>query len=216
MFCPTQTAAHNLKSEGITKGVHLVGDVMYDSVLHNIELAEKRSQILQELSVRPKRYALATVHRAENTDNPERLESIFKALQVISVDVLPVIVPWHPRTQKRLSSRHSQDGLAIIDPVSYFDMLLLEKNARVILTDSGGVQKESFWFQVPCITLREETEWVETVEKGWNILAGTDKGQIVSLVKGARPGKSNLAYGDGEAAGKIVKILAGALLGDRG
>jgi UDP-N-acetylglucosamine 2-epimerase len=216
MFCPTQTAAHNLEKEGITNGVHLLGDVMYDSVLHNIELAENRSHILQKLGVKPKRYALATVHRAENTDNPERLESIFKALQVISVDVIPVIVPCHPRTQKRLSSRHYLDGLVIIDPLSYFDMLLLEKNARVILTDSGGVQKESFWFKVPCITLREETEWMETIEEEWNILAGTDQAEIVSLVKGARPGKSNLAYGDGEAAGKIVKILADAMLGDRG
>nr|BAL55169.1 UDP-N-acetylglucosamine 2-epimerase [uncultured Acetothermia bacterium]BAL60210.1 UDP-N-acetylglucosamine-2-epimerase [Candidatus Acetothermum autotrophicum] len=209
LFCPTETAVKNLAREGITQGVHLVGDVMYDSVIYNAQLAEKRSQILEQLHLQPKSYALATIHRAENTDDPQRLRSIFQALEAIAADGLPVIVPLHPRTRKQLESvRLSPKNLQLIEPVSYLEMLLLEKYAKIILTDSGGVQKEAFFFQVPCVTLREETEWVETVEAGWNVLAGWQYERIVHAVRTARsPSESAAPYGDGHAAEKIVKSI---------
>jgi UDP-N-acetylglucosamine 2-epimerase len=209
LFCPTDTAVKNLEREGITKGVHLVGDVMYDSVLYNVQLAQRRSQILEQLGLLPQSYALATVHRAENTDDPERLRSIFQALETIAADGLPVIVPLHPRTRKQLSSLNLPlKHVRVTEPVSYLEMLLLEKSAKIILTDSGGVQKEAFFFRVPCVTLREETEWVETVEAGWNVLAGWKPERIVHAVKRARPPSGSAApYGDGRAAERIVKFI---------
>lgn len=222
LFCPTKTAVENLKREGISQGVHLVGDVMYDAVLQYTELAERKSEILERLRLEPKGYALATVHRAENTDDPKRLKAIFQGLVAIAQEGLPAIVPLHPRTRRALSRLSapsllgsSAPPLKIIDPVSYLDMLVLEKNARVILTDSGGVQKEAFFFRVPCITLREETEWVETVEAGWNVLVGCDPDRIrqaaldlpalslnpVPLTPASSP------YGDGRAAERIVLVL---------
>jgi UDP-N-acetylglucosamine 2-epimerase len=209
LFCPTQTAATNLNREGITKGVHLVGDVMYDSVLYNVQLAEKRSKILKRLHLQPKGYALATVHRAENTDDPERLRSIFQALETIAEGGLSVVVPLHPRTRKQLELlKLSLKKLQLVEPVSYLEMLLLEKSATIILTDSGGVQKEAFFFRVPCVTLRNETEWVETVETDWNVLAGWKSERIVEAAKRACPSSESAApYGDGRAAEQIVKWL---------
>jgi len=214
LFCPTQTAVENLKKEGITQGVHLVGDVMYDSVLYNAKLAEQKSNILKELRLKPKEYALATIHRAENTDNPERLRAIFQALGEIARDLMPVIVPLHPRTQKRLCKmKLALKKAQVLQPVSYLDMLLLEKNAKIILTDSGGVQKEAFFFRVPCVTLREETEWVETVEVGWNILAGYNCSKIVEsvlqMVQGdsSKPQRHTYPYGNGKTARRIVSLL---------
>jgi UDP-N-acetylglucosamine 2-epimerase len=171
LFCLTQTAVENLRREGIEKGVYLVGDVMYDAVLLYLDLAERKSEIMERLGLKPKSYALATVHRAENTDQPERLRTIFDGLERVAEEGLSVILPLHPRTRKHLNTLgiHPKE-VQVLDPVSYLDMLVLEKNARVILTDSGGVQKEAFFFRVPCVTLREETEWVETVERGWNTL----------------------------------------------
>jgi UDP-N-acetylglucosamine 2-epimerase len=170
LFCPTQTAVENLRREGIEKGLHLVGDVMYDAVLLYLDLAEKKSEIMERLGLKPKSYALVTVHRAENTDQPERLRAIFDGLERVAEEGLSVILPLHPRTRKQLNalSIHPKE-VQVLDPVSYLDMLVLEKNARVILSDSGGVQKETFFFRVPCVTLREETEWVETVETGWTL-----------------------------------------------
>lgn len=183
LFCPAEAAVRKLQREGFINIMNFgrllpldsfplslnlsapvvinTGDVMYDAVLLYLELAEKKSKVLEQLSLKPKGYALATVHRAENTDNPERLKGIFKGLATIAKEGLPVIVPRHPRTRKTLTSFNlhpSAPNLRLIEPVSYLDMLVLEKNARVILTDSGGVQKEAFFFQVPCVTLREETE----------------------------------------------------------
>lgn len=210
-FCPTQTAVKNLENEGITQGVSLVGDVMYDSMLFNIQLAEKRSHILDNSKLKPKNYVLATVHRAENTDNHERLKTIFYAFEQISQDGLPVIIPLHPRTRQSLENSKfgSQNSkLCIIDPVSYLDMLVLEKNAQVILTDSGGVQKEAYWFEVPCVTLRDETEWVETVDAGWNVVAGADLRKIVDTAcYFKRPDHRPDVYGDGRAAERIVELL---------
>lgn len=179
LFCPTETAVKNLEREGITRGVYLVGDVMYDALLQYMELAERRSTILRDLGLEPRRYALATVHRAENTDDPARLGGILEGLHRIVASGLPVVAPLHPRT-RTAATRYglSLDGLKVLPPVSYLDMLMLEKHARVILTDSGGVQKEAFFLGVPCVTLRHETEWVETVQTGANWLAGFDPGQI--------------------------------------
>jgi UDP-N-acetylglucosamine 2-epimerase len=210
LFCPTQTAVKNLEHEGISKGVHCVGDVMYDSVLFNIHLAEKRSHILKQYNLKPKSYALATVHRAENTDEPERLKAILNALEEITSNGLPVILPLHPRTRNKISDFNlSHNSLQLIDPVSYLDMLVLEKQAKVILTDSGGVQKEAFWMKVPCITLRDETEWVETVEAGCNVVVGSDREKIVEAVRSFKTGNPRPElYGDGKAAEKIGYILS--------
>jgi UDP-N-acetylglucosamine 2-epimerase len=211
LFCPTKTAMRNLKQEGLEQGVHSVGDVMYDSVLYNVELAENHSQLLEKLHLKPKNYALATVHRAENTDNPDRLRAIFNAFQKIAEKSIPIIIPLHPRTRKQMQLfRVPVDSLQIIEPVQYLDMLLLQKQARIVVTDSGGIQKEAFFLHVPCITLRGETEWVETVEAGWNMLVDIDEKKIVlSAQKFRNPSHSvgQEAFGDGRAAKKIVSIF---------
>ncbi|HEX7400538.1 MAG TPA: UDP-N-acetylglucosamine 2-epimerase (non-hydrolyzing), partial [candidate division Zixibacteria bacterium] len=171
LFCPTPTSVKNLKKEGITKGVHLVGDVMYDSLLDHLKVAEKKSRIMRKLNLRKKEFYLLTIHRAENTDIKENLK---KVTQIIAHLDKKVVFPIHPRTRnklgefKLLSRLLSLSNLILIDPVSYLDMLILEKNAGFILTDSGGVQKEAFFLRIPCLTLRDETEWVETLESGWN------------------------------------------------
>ena len=196
-----------------------IGDVMYDSVLQNVQLAEQRSEILTQLHLKPENYALATVHRASNTDDPERVKAIFNALSEMAAKV-SVITPLHPRTQKALRRslsdhelRTLNSKLTIIEPVPYLDMLLLEKNAKLILTDSGGVQKEAFILKVPCITLREETEWVETVDAGWNVLAGADSKRILQAVDQfsaqRRPERRINPSGDGQASERIVKVLLG-------
>jgi len=210
LFCPTQTAIKNLEHEGITKGVHCVGDVMYDSVLFNIHLAEKRSHILKQYNLKPKSYAIATVHRAENTDEPERLKSILHALEEITSNGLPVILPLHPRTQNKISDFNlSHNSLQLIDPVSYLDTLVLEKQAKVILTDSGGVQKEAYWFKVPCVTLRNETEWLETMESGWNVIVGSESMSIIKTVGQAQSASIHQnSYGDGLAVEEMVNIAS--------
>ncbi|MDE2059273.1 MAG: UDP-N-acetylglucosamine 2-epimerase (non-hydrolyzing) [candidate division NC10 bacterium] len=214
LFCPTETAVKNLAQEGITKGVELVGDVMYEALLNNLQIAECRSAILTRLNLQPKGYFLATIHRAENTDDGRRLQSILVALQELSA-IHPVIWPVHPRTRLALESHHPSlqinQSLRLIDPVSYLDMLVLEKRSHVILTDSGGVQKEAYWFGVPCVTLRDETEWVETVEQGWNTVAGTDPDRIVAAAKSpAIPVSPLRLCDDGRAAERVVGILAGS------
>jgi UDP-N-acetylglucosamine 2-epimerase len=243
LFCPTASAVINLEREGIKdgkeKGVKKVGDVMYDSVLYYSKIAGKESTILKDLRLytqsalrhAPRRvhgspephmvqgalqispYYLATLHRAENTDNPERLRSLLKALSAIGKKA-PVILPLHPRTDKMIKVHRllaKSEGLRLIDPVSYFDMLTLEKNAKAILTDSGGVQKEAYWLNVPCLTLREETEWVDIVAEGWNRLVGFEAKKILKGVdhfgrKGLRKRKAGL-FGDGKASEKIVSHL---------
>lgn len=210
LYCPTETAVKNLAAEGITKDVHLVGDVMYDALLYNIQIAEKKSSILAQLSVRPKGYLLATVHRAENTDERQNLKNIMEAFYKLACSGEYVIFPAHPRTQKKLADMddYSHAKLLIIDPVPYLDMLVLEKNAKMILTDSGGVQKEGFWFHVPTLTLREETEWVETIESGWNRLVCIDPDSIVEAVISAKEGNlEDFPFGCGEASVQIVELL---------
>ncbi len=214
LLAPTQTAVHNLKQEGISDDrILLVGDVMYDVALFYGAKAEQKSQILQELGLRPKQYVLATIHRAENTDNPQRLRSIFEGL-VSAAREIPVIIPLHPRTrealrQKRLLDRLSEHAL-VIQPVGYLDMVMLEKGARLIVTDSGGVQKEAFFYNVPCATLRDETEWVELVDLGWNHLVPPQS--AIAVFNGLMSvldkfGTPACPYGNGDAADKISDVI---------
>ena len=210
LFCPTETSVNNLAREGVTEGVYLVGDVMYDALLSNTKRAQEKSRILEQLRLQPKSYYLATVHRAENTDDPIRLAAIVKAFEMIS-DISTIVWPVHPRTRKVLQSHGWQNGrsFSMLDPVSYLDMLCLEKEARGILTDSGGVQKEAYWLQVPCITLREESEWIETLRSGWNTLAGTDPEAIFAAATKSPPSTVcfNSLFGDGHSAAKIARAL---------
>ncbi|HEX8491219.1 MAG TPA: UDP-N-acetylglucosamine 2-epimerase (non-hydrolyzing) [Pyrinomonadaceae bacterium] len=212
LFCPTRTAVENLAREGITDGVHLVGDTMFDAVLQFGELARQRSAVLEELGVKPKEYLLATLHRPYNTDVPETLREILRAFADTRE---PVIFPVHPRTRQKINELDetlstTADNVLMIEPVGYLDMLMLEQHARLILTDSGGMQKEAYFFGVPCVTLRPETEWVETVEAGWNVIAGASREQILRAVAehvwptDAPP----RLFGDGHAAEKIVGHLS--------
>ena len=214
LFCPTETAVQNLAREGICKGVHQVGDVMYDCALYYGKKAESRRDLLARLKLSPQRYALATIHRAENTDDTERLLSIFRGLNRVAERGLPVVIPLHPRTRERISTLalERKEGVRLLTPVSYLDMIVLEKNAKVIITDSGGVQKEAYFYRAPCVTLRDETEWTETVESGWNVLAGTQAERIAeAAMKAPRPSGWENHYGDGDAAGRILDILVSPL-----
>lgn len=216
LFCPTETSVDNLSKEGISAGVHHVGDVMLDCIRFYTKRAKTvEKKTLKGLDIHPGSYYLATVHRAENTNDSARLTHIFQALDEIANRDCPVVLPLHPRTVKyaqRYGLKFSDD-VRVIQPVSYLEMVVLESHARLILTDSGGVQKEAYWFSVPCITLRDETEWVETVESGWNILTGADKHRIIDGVKHsyrARHVSPKSVYGNGSAANHICEILQGA------
>ena len=228
LFCPTDQAVRNLSKEGIKeeriRTVRNVGDVMYDSILHYSEVAAKKSKILKDLDLftsnselNTPNYYLATLHRAENTDNSKRLRTILKALDEIGRNT-SVILPLHPRTKKRMEIHFhfsKFNHIKFIEPVSYLDMLQLEKNAKAILTDSGGVQKEAYWLKIPCLTLREETEWVETVKSGWNKLVGTESKRIVQGIKDLENKRffkrRKETFGEGRASEKIVQILIGCM-----
>jgi len=171
--------------------------------MHFSKISDAKSKILEALNLKPKEYYLATIHRAENTDNWERLKNILEALS--SLDK-PVIFPVHPRTKKKVEEYNLEffiEKIQVIEPVGYLDMIQLEKNAKAILTDSGGVQKEAFWLRVPCITLRDETEWVETVRYGWNRLVGADKEKILDAVLNIKLGDGILDFSNEYAARKI-------------
>jgi len=211
LFCPTRTAVENLAREGIIAGVHLVGDVMYDLLLQSLPLAERTSTILERLGLQPGAYLLATVHRAGNTDVRENLAGILAGLEATGETV---VLPLHPRTRHAMAGwgLAPAENVRLIEPVGYLDMLVLEKNARLILTDSGGVQKEAYWLGIPCLTLREETEWVETVEVGWNVLVGTAAERIAEAVQEFHPrGERPALFGDGRAGELIACILEDAL-----
>jgi UDP-N-acetylglucosamine 2-epimerase len=217
LFCPTNTAVNNLNKEGITAGVFKVGDVMFDSFLFNKQLAEKKSTILTELGLTPKSYCLVTVHRQENTTNGKRLTGIFEAFNKLATQDCPFIAPLHPRTTKALNGlggdRLCGPHVRILEPVSYLDMVSLETQAKVILTDSGGVQKEAYFAQTPCITLRNETEWVELVEHGYNRIAGCDSESICKAYEEmvGKSVKSDLElYGKGKTGDRIVSLLTSA------
>jgi UDP-GlcNAc3NAcA epimerase len=212
LLCPTTIAVENLAREGVTQGVQNVGDVMYDVALYYRERARTTSQILSTLGLCEKGFSLATCHRAENTDAPERLAEILSALATIAVD-LPVVFPLHPRTRKVINDhnlKHWLKELIVVEPLPFLDMVALEQAAKVILTDSGGVQKEAFFYEVPCITMRDETEWVETVALGWNHVVGASKARILevyfSLSSGDMDEKS-APYGSGFASRLILEEL---------
>jgi UDP-GlcNAc3NAcA epimerase len=208
LFCPSQTAVDNLTTEGIKRGVHLVGDVMADVLEFAKRHSQDRSEILKRLNLTERGYLLATVHRAENTNDIQRLDNILTAFDTLNE---PLIFPVHPRTRKTIEALAYTPAahVQLIEPVSYLDMVRLSQSARLILTDSGGLQKEAYWLGVPCITLRDETEWVETVEAGWNVVVGANVARIVQLVETFPPPISHPAlYGDGHAAERIVQTLA--------
>jgi UDP-GlcNAc3NAcA epimerase len=222
LFAPTQTSVDNLKREGITRGVYPTGDVMLDSFLEFSRIAAKKSKILERLQLSKGEYMLATVHRAGNTDNRENLKSIIEAFLSTGEKI---IFPVHPRTRKMLkelnlnlnlnlvsqsqSQCQSQSNVLMIPPVGYLDSIMLTRNARKVLTDSGGLQKEAYFSKVPCITLDDSTGWPETVEDGWNVLVGSNKDKIIEAVEHFEPeGKQRKVFGDGTAAEKIVDILA--------
>jgi UDP-N-acetylglucosamine 2-epimerase len=213
LFSPTSNAMENLRREGLIKGVYLVGDVMYDSVLHCKSLINKRKDVLKALNLVPHNYLLATVHRAENTDDPEKLRAIFDCFGTMAKQT-PVAVAMHPRTRdclKRLGMQMDSDIL-IMEPLPYLSMLQLEQNALAIVTDSGGVQKEAFFFGRPCMTLREETEWKETVKQGANTLCGADQERMLDWHTKLMQDKlespvNDFPYGDGRAASRILNII---------
>jgi UDP-N-acetylglucosamine 2-epimerase (non-hydrolysing) len=211
LFAPTETAVKNLYNEGIQGGVYLTGDVMYDVLLYYIKIAEKKSQILDTLGLKSREYILTTIHRDENR-NEKSLKEIFNAF-LESGEL--IVFPVHPGTLKVLKTcgiyndLEKSNKILLIEPVGYLDMLVLEKNAKKIITDSGGVQKEAYFLKVPCVTLRDRTEWIETVEDGWNILAGAEKENILKAIREFEPHDETYAYkfGDGKASEKIVKVI---------
>mgnify|MGYP002620122582 CR=1 FL=1 len=210
LFASTEVAVANLKHEGVDSAkVHHVGDVMYDAALLFADKA-KESASLSDIGVEPGRYVLSTLHRAENTDDPHRLAALVAALDQVAKQ-LPVILPLHPRTRGAMQ-RHGLrfDHVRTVDPVGYLDMVALESNAAVIATDSGGVQKEAFFYAVPCVTLRDETEWTELIDLGWNQLAAPTGPAIAEQILSAvgRKGTKAFPYGDGSASRSIAEKLA--------
>lgn len=216
LFVPTESGLDNLIREGVDRAkIHMVGDVMYDAALYFGAKANINSRILQQFKLKSKSYILATIHRAENTDNPELLHSILCGLALVAEDI-PVILPLHPRTRNLIDCDSSLalliNRLRVIEPVGYLDMIMLEKNACLIATDSGGVQKEAFFYEVPCVTLRKETEWVELIDLGWNLLVPPSCGgdilakTILSRVN--MTGIDAAPYGDGSASKQIVSTLS--------
>ncbi len=215
LFCPTQTAIDHLKNEGRTEGVFLTGDVMYDALLHFSQLAEARPSPLQRFGLSEKTYCLATVHRPANTDDPKNLSAIVNAFLESGETI---IFPVHPRTRKFLADYgldkkiEASENLRVVEPLSYLDILVLEKHAKKILTDSGGMQKEAYLWGVPCVTLRGETEWTETIEEGWNRLVGARHGEILEAIADFHPTTPRrFSYGDGHASEKMVHILEEAI-----
>jgi UDP-GlcNAc3NAcA epimerase len=218
LLCPTPAAVSNLADEGLRKNVFHVGDVMYDAALVFGNLAKKKSIILDQLNLSPESYRLATVHRAENTNIPDRLKNIVAAFEDMASKACPITVPLHPRTRNALleNALVRENGLSVtfanphvkvIPPLSFLDMVMLEKYARTILTDSGGVQKEAYFHRVPCVTLRDETEWVETVEAGWNVLAGARYAGIMGAVDAVHERAEISHYGNGHCAASVIRYL---------
>ena len=206
LLCPSETAVTNLRREGIVEGVREVGDVMYDANLRFGPIARERSFALTHSEVVPGRYVLATVHREANVA-PEPLARLVEGLGRLDE---PVVFPAHPRTRAALVDLDLPipENVRLRPPAGYLDFAALASQARVIATDSGGVQKEAYWFGVPCVTLRERTEWVETIETGWNTLVGTDPDAITKAVERAGPGHHHPPlYGDGQAAERIARLL---------
>jgi UDP-GlcNAc3NAcA epimerase len=213
LFCPTDAAMQNLAREGLVAQAQNVGDVMFDVALHHRERARATSGLLARHGLDGRDFVLATCHRAENTDDARRLTAVADALAALA-ERLPVLLPLHPRARRAfeaasLAARLGQ--VQVVDPLPFLDMIAAEQAARVIVTDSGGVQKEAFFYGVPCVTMRDETEWTETVALGWNTLTGADAPAIVGAVERAldsRPVAVTASpYGDGQSAEKILRAL---------
>ena len=209
-FCPTQTAVDNLAKEGVTAGVHLVGDVMYDVALQMAQAARGRP-VVRTLELTEGEYILVTLHRPSNVDDKAILEGLVRAL--ISCGH-PVVFPVHPRTRKNLLAfglwETLRSKVRVLDPVDYLDFLALLMRSAKVVTDSGGVQKEAYFFGIPCVTVRDETEWMETVEDGWNVLVGRDPAELVDAIEHFHPrGTKSKSFGDGHAAERIARLLDG-------
>lgn len=222
LFAPTKRAVDNLRCEGLSANVHLVGDVMYDAALFYGTRAQQRSQVLHRFGLVDNDYVLASIHRAENTDNLLRLQTLIRALAELAHEI-SVVLPLHPRTRKTLEREGMLAATGLVrlsDPVGYLDMVMLEKNARLVATDSGGVQKEAFFHGVPCVTLRNNTEWAELIELGWNRLAPpTSTASVLTILRESlwmTPGAATNTnpYGNGHASEEMAQILRSALTGN--
>lgn len=216
LFAPTPTAVENLKKEGIEEGVYHVGDVMYDALRHYSQMdADQVPHTLETLGLKGKQYALCTLHRAGNTDDQEKFRNVWRCISMVS-DRFPVILPLHPRTRHVLEQFHIPTfrNVHLVPPVGYREMLQLERGASLIVTDSGGVQKEAYMMGVPCITMRENTEWVETVDAGWNRLVGDSEEKMMEALRAVllsekASDRPNL-YGNGQAGNEIIDVLRAA------
>jgi UDP-N-acetylglucosamine 2-epimerase len=209
LFAPSQLAVENLSSEGVKEGVHMTGDIQYDVVRRCKLQAADAAAVLSRYGLQPDEYAVATVHRAENTDDPTRLAGIFEGLNRVAAKGVPVVVPLHPRTTGLIGGLTLHRNVRIVAPVGFLEMLALAEHAMFGLTDSGGLQKELYWLETPCITLRTETEWRETVDAGWNIIAGTSPDAIESAVGAMTKVLPNpvALYGNGHAADQMVDLM---------
>lgn len=213
LFAPTEAAVKNLKTEGIINNVYNVGDVMFDAVLNFGEIAKEKSKVIEKLNLNNKEYILTTIHRAENTNDISRLKNIIEALNHSGKTI---VLPLHPRTKKYIGDYGLKfnENIKVIDPIGYLEMLSLERNCMKIVTDSGGVQKEAFFMKKPCITMRDETEWVETVENDWNRIVGTNKEKILDSIMNFEPSKpQKIIFGDGKSSEKICDIIEGSVNG---
>ena len=208
LFAPTARAAENLEREGITENVQVVGDLMVDLALETARTLPQRPDVLVRLGIEPRQYAVATVHRAGNTENPSAFERIMAGLRQLD---FPVILAAHPRIKEQLArsvSSGSSGNVTICDPLSYAELIALQLHARVVVTDSGGMQKEAYVLGTPCVTLRRETEWTETLTDGWNMLAGQDPSAIVSMAHRTKPDTAPRPfYGHGRSAFDMSRIL---------
>lgn len=213
LFCPTDSAVNNLKKEGydsLDATIVRTGDVMQDAALFYAQKSEEKSTIISQLGLQ--KFALATLHRAENTDSKERLSQLVEGLNEIHETICPVVLPLHPRTKAKLAAHGLELKVKLIDPVGYFDMIELLKNCALVMTDSGGLQKEAFFFKKNCVTMRDQTEWVELIENKVNLLVGADKHKLINATKNMLSKNSNFdidLYGNGKACGQIVKAMLG-------
>ena len=207
LFAPTLTAMENIKSENLYGKPFLVGDVMYDSLLYYGKIAEQKSRILKNLKLKQKEYILLTLHRPYNVDNIQKLQNIFSALKQTKRFI---VLPVHPRTCKMIESTNTiiPENISIIEPLGYLDFIFLQKHSEKIITDSGGIQKEAYLNGIPCITIRPETEWIETVKAGWNVLVGDKMDQLIENCLHFKPSHNRPRYfGDGDSSKKIISIL---------
>jgi UDP-GlcNAc3NAcA epimerase len=208
LLCPSQRAVDLLRAEGVVDGVHMVGDVMFDVFKKEITHLQTTDRLSAKIGLETGTFGVVTIHRADNTDDPMRFDAIVAALSKLADTGLPLVWPVHPRTRDLVAARELSCGIHLLEPAAYNQMLWLLRDAAVVLTDSGGLQKEALWSGRPCVTMRDSTEWTETVDCGWNILVGADTDQIVQAALNFRPsGTPPPIYGDGNAADAVVGIV---------